>query len=35
MVVKDVVVFQASCIMPPDGVDSIPWLEGGMKGAKC
>ena len=35
MVVKDVVVYQASCIMPPDGVDSIPWLEGGMKGAKC
>lgn len=34
-VLKDVIVFPASCIMPPEGVASIPWLEGGMKGAKC
>ncbi len=35
MVVKDVVVFQPDCVNPPDGVESVPWLEGGMKGAKC
>jgi branched-chain amino acid transport system substrate-binding protein len=35
LVVKDVMVFQPECIMPPDGVDSVPWLKGGMKGAKC
>ncbi len=35
MVVKDVVVFQPECVMPPPGVKSVAWLEGGMKGAKC
>lgn len=35
MVVKDVVTFPASCIMPPDGVKSVDWIKGGMKGAKC
>ena len=35
MVVKDVVVFGPDCVNPPDGVDSVPWLEGGMQGAKC
>ena len=35
LVVKDVIVFQPECIMPPEGVDSVPWLKGGMKGAKC
>jgi len=35
LVVKDVMVFKPECIMPPDGVDSVPWLKGGMKGAKC
>ena len=35
MIVKDVVVFRGDCVMPPDGVESVPWLEGGMKGAKC
>ena len=34
-VVKDVVVFPASCVMPPNGVNSVEWLKGGMKGAKC
>jgi branched-chain amino acid transport system substrate-binding protein len=34
-VVKNVVTFPASCIMPPNGVHSIAWLKGGMKGAKC
>lgn len=35
MVVKDVEVFRAECINPPEGVGSIEWLEGGMKGARC
>lgn len=35
MVVKDVEVFDAECVNPPDGVGSVEWLEGGMKGAKC
>ena len=35
MVVKDVVIFKGTCVMPPAGVDSVEWLEGGMKGAKC
>ncbi len=35
MVVKDVVAFKPECIMPPNGVDSVTWLKGGMKGAKC
>ena len=35
MVVKDVVIFKGTCVMPPDGVKSVAWLEGGMKGAKC
>ncbi len=35
LVLKDVMVFKPECIMPPEGVDSVPWLKGGMKGAKC
>ncbi len=35
MVVTDVEVFKGSCIMPPDGVDSVSWLKSGMQGAKC
>ena len=35
MVVKDVVVFKGECVMPPDGVNSVDWLKGGMKGAQC
>ena len=35
MVVKDVVIFKPECVMPPDGVNSVEWLEGGMKGADC
>jgi len=34
-VVKGVITFPASCIMPPDGVKSVDWIKGGMKGAKC
>jgi len=35
MVVKDVVIFKGECVMPPDGVKSVEWLKGGMKGAQC
>jgi branched-chain amino acid transport system substrate-binding protein len=35
MVAKDVMRFKPECIMPPEGVDSVSWLKGGMKGAKC
>jgi branched-chain amino acid transport system substrate-binding protein len=31
----DIVRYPAQCVNPPADVDSIPWLEGGMKGAKC
>ena len=27
--------FPASCVMPPEGVSSVEWIEGGMQGAKC
>ena len=31
----DIVRYDAECVNPPHDVDSIAWLEGGMKGAKC
>ena len=31
----DIVRYGAECVNPPPGVDSVAWLEGGMKGAKC
>jgi branched-chain amino acid transport system substrate-binding protein len=31
----DIVRYPAECVNPPAGVDSVAWLEGGMKGAKC
>ena len=31
----DIVRYPAECVNPPAGVDSVTWLEGGMKGAKC
>ncbi len=34
-VVKDIVKFPAECVNPPDGADSVTWIQGGMKGAKC
>ena len=34
-VVVDVVTYPGDCVMPPDGVKSVAWLEGGMQGAKC
>ena len=34
-VVKDVISFSADCVNPPEGVNSVEWIKGGMKGAKC
>ena len=34
-VVTDVKFYPASCVMPPEGVKSVDWIKGGMKGAKC
>ncbi len=31
----DVVRFNAECVNPPAGVNSIDWINGGFKGAKC
>ncbi len=31
----DVQFFPADCVMPPEGVSSVDWIKGGMKGAKC
>ena len=33
--VTDVKFYAAECVMPPDGVDSVSWIEGGMQGAQC
>jgi branched-chain amino acid transport system substrate-binding protein len=27
--------YPADCVNPPEGVDSVEWIKGGMKGAKC
>ena len=34
-VVTDVKFYPGSCIMPPEGVNSVDWIKGGMTGAKC
>ncbi|MGE0723606.1 MAG: ABC transporter substrate-binding protein [Alphaproteobacteria bacterium] len=31
----DVKHYPAECVNPPDGADSVEWVKGGMKGAKC
>lgn len=31
----DIVRYPAECVNPPADVDSVAWLQGGMKGAKC
>jgi branched-chain amino acid transport system substrate-binding protein len=31
----DVVRYPAECVNPPEGVKSMDWLTGGLKGAKC
>ncbi len=33
--VKNVKRYAPECVSPPDGVKSIDWIKGGMKGAKC
>lgn len=33
--VTDVKFFPAECVNPPQGVTSVDWIKGGMKGAKC
>ena len=33
--VRDVKFYPGECVMPPDGVTSVDWIKGGMKGAKC
>jgi branched-chain amino acid transport system substrate-binding protein len=33
--ILDIVRYAAECVNPPPGVNSVAWLEGGMKGAKC
>lgn len=33
--VTDVIHFAAECVNPPEGVTSVDWIAGGMKGAKC
>jgi branched-chain amino acid transport system substrate-binding protein len=33
--IVDIVRYPAECVNPPADVDSVPWLEAGMKGAKC
>jgi len=34
-IVTDVKFYPGSCVMPPEGVESVEWINGGMKGAKC
>jgi branched-chain amino acid transport system substrate-binding protein len=31
----DVKFYPATCVMPPEGMTSVEWIKGGMKGAKC
>jgi branched-chain amino acid transport system substrate-binding protein len=31
----DIVRYPAECVNPPEGVKSMDWLTGGLKGAKC
>jgi len=31
----DITRYPADCVNPPPDVDSVTWLQGGMKGAKC
>lgn len=33
--VTNVVEFSAGCVNPPEGVTSVDWIKGGMKGATC
>jgi branched-chain amino acid transport system substrate-binding protein len=33
--IVDIKRYAAECVNPPAGTDSVSWLKGGMKGAKC
>ncbi len=33
--IVDVVTYPADCVNPPEGVNSVDWIQGGMQGAKC
>lgn len=33
--ITDIVYYPASCVNPPDGIKSVDWIKGGLKGAKC
>ena len=33
--IVDIKRYAAECVNPPAGTDSVAWLKGGMKGAKC
>jgi branched-chain amino acid transport system substrate-binding protein len=34
-VATNVKFYPASCVLPPNGINSVDWIKGGMKGAKC
>jgi branched-chain amino acid transport system substrate-binding protein len=34
-IVTDVKFYPATCVLPPEGVESVDWIKGGMKGGKC
>jgi branched-chain amino acid transport system substrate-binding protein len=34
-IVTNVKFYPATCVMPPEGENSVDWIKGGMKGAKC
>ncbi|MEM7775886.1 MAG: ABC transporter substrate-binding protein [Pseudomonadota bacterium] len=33
--ISEIVYYPATCVNPPDGVKSVDWIRGGMKGASC
>jgi branched-chain amino acid transport system substrate-binding protein len=33
--IVDIIRYAADCVNPPPDVDSVTWLQSGMKGAKC
>ncbi len=33
--ITDIMKFRAECVNPPLGTKAVPWIKGGMKGAKC
>lgn len=32
---RDIKVYPAECVNPPDGVRAVDWIKSGLKGAKC